>query len=187
MNYKNILNKIVNGLILFLFPLIVIIFVIEKAIELIHKIIDPIKHLFPEQKVFGIGIISLLIFCLIIFICYLIGSVANHKKIIPIITTLDELLSTMIPTYHIIKTRANDSSKKEENWKSILVAENNDWVIAFEIEQKSENYSLVYFPNFPDSKNGKLKIVERKKIKYLDISSVELQNSIKKYGKGIEI
>jgi uncharacterized membrane protein len=72
MNYKNILNKIVNGLILFLFPLIVIIFVIEKAIELIHKIIDPIKHLFPEQKVFGIGIISLLIFCLIIFICYLI-------------------------------------------------------------------------------------------------------------------
>lgn len=184
---KNIMNKIVNGLILFLFPLIVIIFVIEKTIEIIHRIIEPMKHFFPNQKVFGIGIITLFIFCIILFICYIIGSMANHKKVQPIVNTLDELLSTMIPTYHIIKTRTSESIKNEEKWKSIVVAEDNDWIIAFEIEQHSEKYSIVYFPNLPDSKNGKLKIVNVNKIKYLNLSASELQDTIKKYGKGLEI
>jgi hypothetical protein len=39
MQYKSIVNKIVNGLILFFFPLILIIFIIEKAIEIIRLII----------------------------------------------------------------------------------------------------------------------------------------------------
>jgi len=188
MNYKSILNKILNGLILFLFPLVLIIFVIEKAIELMRVIIQPIKHIFPEQKIFGIGLITLTIFIFLIFLCYLVGSIANHKKVQPIVNTLDEVLSTLIPTYHIIKKRTDKNMTfNEQDWKSILVAENNDWVIAFEIEQQSEKYSIVYFPNLPDSKKGKLKIIENSKIKYLNISVSELQNSIKKYGKGLEL
>lgn len=186
--YKNILNKIFNGLLLFLFPIMVIIFVIEKAIEITSVIITPFKHLFPTQKVFGIGIISLFIFSLILFICYLVGAIATHKKVEPILNTLDEVLSTMIPTYHIIKTKANDTAiNNEENWKSILVADNNDWIIAFEIDEQSNNHSIVYFPSLPDSKIGKIKIIEKSKIKYLNVPVKSILNSLKKYGKGLEI
>lgn len=182
------MTKIVNGLILFLFPLILIIFVVEKAIEILNNIIAPIRHLFPVQKIFGIGLMSLTIFTIIILICYLIGEIATHKKVEPILNTLDEVLSTMIPTYHIIKTRTNDNSMNNEtDWKSILVAENNDWVVGFEIEKHSQNYSIVYFPSLPDTKIGKIKIIEKSKIKYLNVPVKNILNSFKKYGKGLEI
>jgi uncharacterized membrane protein len=186
--YKTILNKIFNGLILFLFPIMLIIFVIEKAIEITTVVITPFKHLFPAQKVFGVGIISLFIFLLILILCYLIGAIASNKKVEPILDTLDEVLSTMIPTYHIIKTKANDAAiNPDENWKSILVTDGNDWTIAFEIEQQIENYSIVYFPTPPDGKSGKIKIVEKSKIKYLEVSVKNVLKSFKKYGKGLQI
>lgn len=186
--YKNTLNKIFNGLLLFLFPLILIVFVVEKAIMLISAILEPIKHLFPTQKVLGIGMISLFVFTLVIFICYLIGAIASHKKVEPILDTLDEVLSTMIPTYHIIKTKANDTAiNHNENWKSILVPDGNDWIIAFEIEQHSQDHSIIFFPTPPDGKTGKIKIIEKSKIKYLDLPVKSVLKSFKKYGKGLQI
>lgn len=188
MQYKSIVNKIVNGLILFLFPLILIIFVIEKAIEIIRVIIEPIKHLFPAQKLFGIGIISLFIFSFILFLCYLVGAIASHKKVEPILNTLDEVLSTMIPTYHIIKTKANETKvNQDKNWKSVLIADDNDWVIGFEIEKQLNNQSIIYFPNLPDGKTGKIKIVDESKIRYLELSVNTILKSFNKYGKGLEI
>lgn len=186
--YKSILNKIFNGLILFLFPLILIVFVVEKSAEIIGVLIVPIKHLFPSQKVLGIGIISLFIFSLIVLLCYLIGAIATHKKVEPIFDTLDEVLSTMIPTYHIIKTKANNNAiDHEKKWKSILIADGNDWIIAFEIEQHSQDYSIVFLPTPPDGKTGKIKIIEKSKIKYLNLPVKSILKSFKSYGKGLQL
>jgi uncharacterized membrane protein len=183
--YTKLFALIVKGILFFLIPIIVLIVVIEKAFTIIRELLYPIKSHIPEDGIFGIGMISLLSIFLLLGISFIAGLWAENKKNKTIMPKLEEILSTIIPGYALLKTQTNEAfGDTIENWKSVMVGENDEYKLGIEIERDDNGYSTVFFPDPADTKSGELKIIKSSKIKTLDLSISKLSTLIKKYGLG---
>jgi uncharacterized membrane protein len=182
--YKVFVGRILKGIVLFIFPLVVLIFILEKSVLIIKGVLSPIKNILPEERIFGIGIFTLLSIAVVMGVCYGFGYLAEKKKVQTFLKMIDEGLSLIIPGYAMMKTRAGDAiGNNDEQWKSVLMGEEGDWKIGIEVERRSDGLSMVFFPEPPDAKAGELKLINQSKLKPLDMPVSKILSIIKKYGK----
>lgn len=182
--YKVISSRVLKGIVLFILPLVVLIFILEKSILIIKGLLSPIKNHLPEENIFGIGVLTLLSLVILLAVCYVFGFLAEKKKVLSILKVIDEGLSLIIPGYAMMKTRAGDAiGSNDEQWKSVIMGEDGDFKIGIEVERRSDGLSMVFFPEPPDAKAGELKLISQSKLRPLDISVSKILGIIKKYGK----
>jgi hypothetical protein len=79
--YSRAAKRIGKGIVLFLFPIMLLIFIFEKAIKIVQSIILPIKSHLPAERIFGIGILSLISLVLILLVCYIAGMLTERRKV----------------------------------------------------------------------------------------------------------
>jgi len=185
---KNISNNILNGIVLFLFPLILTIYCIERSMEMLRNLVHPLKGLFPKHQILGVGLFSIFLFFVIMCLCYIVGNLTQHHRFKPWIKHMNDILGAIIPTYQIINSRTNElANMTDEGSRAVLIHENENWLIGIEIEKISTEFSTIYLPSPPDGKVGKIRIIPISKIKPLDIPMKDVHRILKKYGKGLII
>lgn len=183
--YFKIWTLVLKGLLLFMLPLIMVVFILEKAFSIIQKLIHPIESHLPQEGIFGIGMLSLLSIVILFFITLLAGVWIEKKKVKTIIPFLEDKLLVLIPGYTLLKSRVNEViGDLDSKCKSVLVGENDQWKFGIEIERNENGYSMVFFPDPPDAKSGELKMIKSDSIKIIDVPMSSLTNLIKKYGLG---
>ncbi len=168
-------------------PIILLIFVFEKAIHIVQKAILPIKESFPDERIMGIGVLTLISLLSILLICYFFGYLAERKMVKLFLNALDEGFSLIIPGYTMMKSRANEAfGVEEKHWNAVLMGEDGDWKIGIEIKKGADGLSMVFFPEPPDAKAGELKLIHQSKLKPLDVPVSKIISVIRKYGKGMD-
>jgi uncharacterized membrane protein len=178
-------ERILRGMVLFLLPLMLLFIILEKAIGIIKKLIHPIKEHLPEAGFFGIGMVSILSFVIFFIVSYLLGILVERRKKRSFILMLEEKILLLIPGYAMLKSRASEAfGVPDENWKSIIVGDKEEWKFGIEIERIENGYSVVFIPEPPDGKAGELKVVHTSKIKQIDVPVSKITNFIRKYGEG---
>lgn len=68
-----------------------------------------------------------------------------------------------------------------------MINDGEDWKIGIEIEKRTDNFSIVFFPEPPDAKSGEIKLIHESKIKASDMTVSDVVAIVKRYGKGITI
>lgn len=178
-------ERILKGIVLFLLPIMLLFIILEKAIGLIKKIIHPLKVHLPEAGFFGIGMVSILSVVILFVVSYLLGFLVERRKKRSFILMLEEKILLLIPGYAMLKSRASEAfGVPDENWKSIIIGDKEEWKFGIEIERIENGYSVVFIPEPPDGKAGELKVVHTSKIKEIDIPVSKITNFIRKYGEG---
>lgn len=178
-------ERILRGMVLFLLPIMLLFIILEKAMGIIKKLIHPIKEHLPEAGFFGIGMVSILSFVIFFIVSYLLGILVERRKKRSFILMLEEKILLLIPGYAMLKSRASEAfGVPEENWKSIIVGDKEEWKFGIEIERIENGYSVVFIPEPPDGKAGELKVVHTSKIKQIDVPVSKITNFIRKYGEG---
>jgi len=180
-----ILDRILKGIILFLLPLTLLTYLLKKAIDVIAKIIDPIKDHLPDERIFGIGMVTVISIFLILVICYVFGLLLEKSRTRAYLDKVDDLLSAIIPGYAMMKSRATDAMvTSDKEWRVVLMGEEDDWKMGIEVGKQEGDYSVVFFPEPPDAKAGEVKLIHRSKLRHSDLSVNQLLLIIKKYGEG---
>jgi len=180
-----ILDRILKGIILFLLPLTLLTYLLKKAIDVIAKIIDPIKDHLPDERIFGIGMVTVISIFLILVICYIFGLLLEKSRTRAYLDKVDDLLSAIIPGYAMMKSRATDAMvTSDKEWRVVLMGEEDDWKMGIEVGKQEGDYSVVFFPEPPDAKAGEVKLIHRSKLRHSDLSVNQLLLIIKKYGEG---
>ena len=183
--YKEALNRIFKGILLFLLPVMVLIFVLEKAIVIVQKVILPLKHHLPAERIMGIGVLSLISILLLMLLCYSAGILAERKRIKSFIGFIENNVLTMIPGYTLLKSRASEAiGNSDDEWKAVLAGEQNEWKLGIEVDRQPGGYCMVFFPEPPDAKSGEMKLVHESKLKKLDMPVSKLVSIIRNYGHG---
>lgn len=183
--YSAVMKRILKGIILFLLPIMLIFFLVEKAFILIRGLIQPMKSFLPEESIFGIGMLSLLSVVAILLICYFAGMRAEQKNLKSFLPFLEDNLLVFIPGYTLMKSSANEAmGETEVGWKSVLIGENEDWKFGIEVDRHPDGYSTVFFPEPPDGKSGEMKLIHSSKLKRLNIPASKLIMMTRKYGHG---
>lgn len=182
---KKSIERILKGIVLVIVPLTLLFFILLKTFGLIKKMIQPIKELLPAEGFFGLGMLSILAMLLLIIIGFIMGIWIESRKERSFINVLEEKILFLIPGYTMLKSSANDAfGATNENWKSVVVGDDDEWKFGIEIERLENDYSMVFFPEPPDAKAGELKMVQTLKIKELNIPIAKITTLIKKYGQG---
>ncbi|MGB5262200.1 MAG: hypothetical protein WBN28_01285, partial [Lutimonas sp.] len=119
-----ILDRILKGIILFLLPLTLLTYLFKKGIEVISKVVEPIKEHLPEQRIFGIGMVTLLSIFLLLLVCYVFGWLVEKSRTRFYLDKIDNLLASIIPGYSMMKTRATDViGTEDKEWRVVLMGE----------------------------------------------------------------
>ena len=185
---KVIGNRISKGIILFIVPLVVLVFILEKAVMLIRGLLSPIKDLLPEEPFLGIGMLTLVSIVVLLLACYGFGYISERERVKTIFRKIDNGISLIIPGYAMLKTQAGDvMGTNNGEWKPVLLGEDGDWKIGIEVERRVDGLSMEFFPEPPDGKSGEIKLIQQSKLKPLDMPVSKILGIIKKYGKDAQI
>jgi uncharacterized membrane protein len=185
--YSAIITRILKGIIFFLLPIILLLYIFEKALKIIQAIILPLKTYLPDSDVFGIGLLSLISIALILLICYLAGILAERKYIKAFITLVEDKLLIFIPGYALMKSGASETiGKTDDEWSVVLIGEDDEWKFGIEVEHQADGFCTVFFPEPPDGKSGEIKLVHASKLKRPKVSVSEALNIARKYGQGAQ-
>ena len=183
--YSRAAKRIGKGIVLFLFPIMLLIFIFEKAIKIVQSIILPIKSHLPAERIFGIGILSLISLILILLVCYITGMLTESKKVKSFLSFIEDNLLIFIPGYAMIKSGARDAIGDTDNeWKVVMIAEDDEWKFGIEVDKQPDGYSTIFFPEPPDAKSGEMKMIHESKLKRINLPVSKLVNVIRNYGRG---
>src|SRR5215204_504189 len=94
-----IMKQILSGIIFLLLPVTIMIIIFGKAISIVRMLILPIKKILPVERVFGIGLITIISILLILFACFLAGAMVENKMVRAAIKKLEDHFLVFIPGY----------------------------------------------------------------------------------------
>jgi len=181
--YYSAAKRMGKGIVLFLFPIMIVVFIFEKAISIAQSIIQPIKSNLPDERIFGIGMFSLLSLLLILVVCYFAGVLSENKKVKSLFVFIEDNLLVFIPGYTMIKSEASETIKDgDDDWKVVMINEDDDLIFGIEVEKRPNGYSMIFFPEPPDAKSGEMKLMPESKLKRIDLSVNKLVKIIRNYG-----
>jgi len=183
--YQAALNRIIKGIMLFLLPVMLLLFIFGKAIDIVQGIIHPIKNYLPDDTIMGVGLITLISILLILLLCYLAGILSEKKGVKKFVTAMEDNVLVFIPGYAMIKSRAGEAvGHTDDEWKVVMVGEDDDWKLGIEVDKQPGGYCTIFFPEPPDAKSGEMKLIHESKLKPMDMPVSKLVGIIRKYGQG---
>ncbi len=183
LKYKNFF---LDG-IMFLLPIVLILFLLKFLLGIINEIITPITYLLPQDSLFGIGatnIIALVILFLLVVVC----GVLSHSRMGSIITDrLEGLVSKVVPGFSIIKNLFYEQKDvyDDKKIKPALAKIDDAWLFAFILEEKNDaGFVTVFVPSSPVPTSGNVYLMEEVQLKRLDISVRDTVRCITQLGIG---
>ena len=174
------------GGILFLLPLVILVLVLGKALQLTLLLAKPIQTMVPVESVAGIALIDLLAVILLLAVCYLAGLAAKVALIRSKVSGLDEVLGNNVPLYAIIKTIISSIAKAEDEAGTLhpVIVRFDDYSqIAFEVERQDEQV-VIYLPGAPSPWSGSTLLVEASRVSPLDMPATQAVKLLRALGRG---
>jgi uncharacterized membrane protein len=185
-NNFNFIKDMIIGGILFFIPLIILIVVLQKALQIASVLVGPIIKLLDVTNIFGVGAEIIISIVIILFVLYLAGRISKTMTAKKAVTKLEQNLLSIIPGYDLLKkTGESFAGFESENSLPIVLARIEDaWQLAFLIEEiEGENFA-VYIPGIPSPLSGSLYFLEKNRIKKTNIPMKDAMKCMRGLGKG---
>lgn len=179
---KKFINIVLNGYIGLLFPLVICIILIEKLLHLISPLISFIEDKLHVTHILGVIGIILISALLLILLGYLAGILFKSRAVKKKIETLENKFLEKIPLYNILKTVLDKeiNPEKSNSFKPALIKEKDFFLLGF-VTSESENYYTVNICE-GGAISGRIEIVPKDVVRFLDISFIDFMKKIKQYG-----
>jgi uncharacterized membrane protein len=184
--YGFIKATVVGGL-LFLLPLVVVVLIIGKALQISMVVAKPLGALIPIDSVGGVALANILSVLVILVLCYLAGLLAQVSSIKNKVAGLEELLVAAIPGYAFAKTMVSGVVKAEDavgKMTPVLVRLDDYKQIAFEVERTPGGNIVVFLPGAPNPWSGSVVYVSEDRVEPLDMAPQEAIKNIRVLGRG---
>jgi len=152
----------IAGGLLFLIPLMVIIFVISKVFGLLRVLAKPLAAALPFTQLAGVGVITLITIILLLLVCFVAGIFMNTKLAHRIVKWLEERVLVYIPGYAYIHARSTEwfSDETHNNWKPASIFFDDNEVICFVIDETDDRCSI-FVPDVPTPSSGSICVREK--------------------------
>ncbi|HEX5131966.1 MAG TPA: DUF502 domain-containing protein, partial [Candidatus Krumholzibacteria bacterium] len=143
------------GGVLFLLPIVVLVMLLGKAMQVVHKLVLPLAAKIPVESVIGLDTPRMLAIVLLIAVCFLAGVLARTAVAGKATSKVEGILSNL-PGYDFIKSLSMNllSPDSVEKRPIVLARIEDSWQIATIVERIDANHVAVYVPGTPDPKAG---------------------------------
>ncbi|MEH6565791.1 MAG: DUF502 domain-containing protein [Halopseudomonas sp.] len=174
------------GGVIFLIPVIVLILVLGKAVQLIRLATAPISRMMPMDSLAGVAMIDLLTLLVLVLVCFAAGMLAKSPPAKRLYHRLDEGLQ-VLPGYAFIKSFADHYKHEEDDeapLKPVLVRFDDFDQLCFEVERLADGRVVVFVPGAPDPWSGSLVYLTADRVAAVALSVPEAISHLRRLGQG---
>lgn len=178
-------RTIIGGLV-FLLPLMVVILILEQAIEIALLVAEPLSD-FILLDVPGVILANLLAICLVICVCYVAGLIATSDSVRALSERGDSFFNENLPGYMFIKMFIGSILGPEEiekDFTPIVYEAVNVKRIGFEVERSEDGWVTIFLPHTPVPWSGITIIVAEETVTRLDMKNIDALGPASRLGKG---
>ena len=149
-----IMTTVIGGLI-FLVPLMFLVFILGKAVGFMMVIAKPLAAWLPVDTVSGVALANLIAILAVIIVSFVAGLIARHTIAGNLMKILETKVLINIPGYTMIKAiKSGFDATETEGIKPVALKLGSAERIALEIEKLPDGRSMVYIPSVPSSWSG---------------------------------
>src|SRR5512143_4323247 len=183
--YRFIKTTVVGGL-FFLFPIVFIVAIVGKALEITKKLAAPLAGLLSVDSGGGLAVVTLLALVILVLICFLAGMAARTALAGKFAQYLETNVMRKIPAYTFLKTKTESVLRPEDtgNLSTGLVRFDDSWQLAFEIERIAGGKVVVFLPGAPDPWSGSVCVMTEDRITPLALTVKSAADIMQRLGKG---
>jgi uncharacterized membrane protein len=175
-------STMVGGL-FFLVPIIVLTVIVEKALEFVHKLSDPLAEHFPVAA----GHTPILAAAaLLVLICFVLGLLALSRPARSAVTWVETTILSKLPGYVFLKGAGESALGLETSsqYPLVLARIEEAWQFGFLIEQLEGGHMAVFVPDAPNPLSGSVFFMSPERVRRTDIPVSAALKSLRQLGVG---
>ncbi len=155
------LRTTILGGVLFLTPIVVLIFILGKAFEFARRALKPMGAIIPDRLVSGTTTEAILAIVLIALSCFLAGLFARTRPAQRIIDELESSVLSKVPAYEYLKQAGASVMGLGEmaDHPVVLLQLGDAWRIGVQTEAIGGGLVAVFVPNSPNPMSGTVFLV----------------------------
>lgn len=178
-------RKLVLGLV-FLLPVVLVLYVLGYAIKLVGSLAQPVSHLVPVEDYVGVSGESVIGLLLLILIALGAGYAAGTRRGKRVMRFWETSLLGGLPQYQLVKSVADGLTQVEtmEGVKPCLVSREGGWQIGYQLEAVPHGWVAVFVPRAPTPMSGDLFYLPEERVVPVNISMAQAMMVIKRMGLG---
>lgn len=185
-SFLGFLRTTVGGGILFLVPVIVLVAIIGKALDISRRFVEPLAAHIPVESLGGVRTPRLLAIAAIILFCFLAGLVARTRLARRMVDWLESALLSNLPGYSLMKSVGETmvGFEREHAYEAVLARIEDAWQIAFLVERIEGGHVAVFVPGAPSPWSGAVYFMTEDRIKPLQGELKSALRCVRRLGMG---
>jgi uncharacterized membrane protein len=185
----HLLRTTLLGGLLFLLPLVLLVLILGKAIDLVGKLVTPALHLVGIERfgaLFGIGGATLIAVACIVAVSLAAGLFAYTRAGRGMATRLEALFLGNLPQYRMAKSlmRSWDDAPEEGELQPILVRADPGWQLGYYVEDLGDGWVAVFLPQAPTPMSGNIVYLPASEIRATAMTMMQATEIIRRLGAG---
>jgi hypothetical protein len=172
-----------------LFPIYVVFLVFTKAWTHLTAVGAKISGIFGIKTIFGVRGGTALTGALIIATWFVSGLLVRISFMNTLSGSMERRLSKFLPGYATYKEMAEEKLQRKVKilpYTSALIKWQEYWQPGYIVEQDQAGNCVVFLPDIPDTKSGRLLLIKRDQLRVLSsVTANQLDASLKETGKGL--
>lgn len=165
---KFLKTTIIGGL-LFLVPVVAVVMVVGKALNLMKTVAEPAAKVLPIDSLGGVAIVNVIAAVIVLLVCFLAGLLALTEPAKKIAAAIESALLSKIPGYTLAKGITDKLKSADiDGVHAALVTLGSSSRVSIEIERVSQDRVVVYVPSSPNPWTGEVYVVKSDQVERLD-------------------
>jgi uncharacterized membrane protein len=169
-------------------PILLAVFVLMEAVDLLGAVADPLVELLPVEELGGVEVASILALGMILSACFVAGALLRTRFGSWAQDLAERAVLNRLPCYTILKSISRRVGGAEEGTAfSAALADihgTEAWAWAIIVEEHDSGYFTLLLPNAPTPTVGTLYYVASERVRRLDVPVGAVLNCIMQWGIG---
>jgi uncharacterized membrane protein len=184
---KFIKTTVIGGL-LFLVPIVLLIVILEKALNIAKRVVGPLVNYFPDKPVLGIAIATLIAAVLLLILSFIAGLIGQTKAGQSFAGWIEKVLLSKMPGYLMVRGIVSDMAHVNElqggtEQKSVLVRIEDAWQIGVVVDELATGELAVFVPGAPSPISGSLYFLTPDRVRPSGLTMAEATGILRRVGK----
>jgi uncharacterized membrane protein len=170
----------------FLMPIVVLVYLLNKAIDFARRGLKTVAKMIPDELVSGTTMETIMAIGLIVLLCFLAGLFARTLLAQKITSELESAVLSKVPAYEYLKQAGSSMMGLGEMAEHpvVLAQLGGAWRLGVQTDIASSGFAAVFIPNSPNTFSGSVFFVAADKVQRLDVPLAEALRCLERCGVG---
>jgi uncharacterized membrane protein len=173
----------VAGGILFLLPLILILFLLSKALKVAERVSQPVVNAIGVPSVGGVAVGTIVAIAAMFLISFVAGLLARTRLGRAAYSTLENSILGVLPQWRIAPSLDTERSSEVD---VVLVPTDAGWCLGFVLEKSAGDWWTVFIPGAPQWTSGQVSYAHSDQVHATDLSAAQAILLLRRCGAGSE-